>query len=88
MVPGGRATLRTHTRHVSFGSLSGAPENRLLPHKTKKAAHVTNTMSALEEISKLPGYNDDGTIVVPISAVMNFNSSRLPPGSASGADTG
>ena len=51
-------------------------------------------MSALEEFSKLPGYNDDGTIVVPISAVMNFNC-RLPPGLGStsssmyrGADTG
>ncbi len=69
------------TRHVSFGSLSQRID--CSPNKTKKAAHVTNTMSALEEISKLPGYNDDGSIVVPISAVMNFNSSRLPPGSAS-----
>ena len=51
-----------HTRHVAFGSLS---ENRLAAHKTKKAAHVHRTMSALEEISKLPGYNDDGTIVAP-----------------------
>ena len=83
MVPGGRATLRTHTRHVSFGSLSGAPENRLLPHKTKTAAHVTNTMSALEEISKLPGYNDDGTIVVPMPRGHQFYFEPLPPGSAS-----
>ena len=72
------------TRHVSFGSLSKRID--WLPSRPKKLP--TNTMSALEEISKLPGYNDDGTIVVPISAVMNFNSSRLPPGSASGADTG
>tara|TARA_B100000683_G_scaffold194001_1_gene187082 strand:- start:439 stop:570 length:132 start_codon:yes stop_codon:yes gene_type:complete len=40
-------------------------------------------MSALEEISKLPGYNDDGTIVVPMPRGHQFYFEPLPPGSAS-----
>ena len=79
MVPGGRATLRNITSHVSFGSLSKRIDR--LPSQQKKLP--TNAMSALEELAKLPGYSDDGlTAVVPIRAV-NFTSSRLPPGSAS-----
>ena len=85
MVPELRATLRSR---LTTSALAASQRIDWRCPLTKKAAHVTNTMSTLEEISKLPGYNDDGTIVVPISAVMNFNSSRLPPGSASGADTG
>ena len=80
MVPEGRATLPNTFATSAFGSLS---ENRLAAHSTKKAAHANYTMSALEELAKLPGYNDDGTIVVASSAVINFTSSRLPPGSAS-----
>ena len=40
-------------------------------------------MSALEEISKLPGYNDDGTIVVPMPRGHQFYFEPLPPVSAS-----
>ena len=63
MVPGGRATIRSTpaTWHLAASQRI----DRLPAHKTKKAAHVHRTMSALEEISKLPGYNDDGTIVAP-----------------------
>ena len=79
MVPEGRATLPNTFATSAFGSLS---ENRLAAHSTKKAAHANYTMSALEELARLPGYSDDGlTAVVPIRAV-NFASSRLPPGSA------
>ena len=74
MVPEGRATLPNTFATSAFGSLS---ENRLAALSTKKAAHANYTMSALEELAKLPGYSDDGlTAVVPIRAVINFTSSH------------
>ena len=70
MVPEGRATLPNTFATSAFGSLS---EIDWLP-TTKKAAHANYTMSAVEELARLPGYSDDGlTAVVPIRAV-NFTS--------------
>jgi len=40
-------------------------------------------MSALEEISKLPGYNDDGSIVVPMPRGRQFYFEPTATGSAS-----
>ena len=70
MVPEGRATLRSR---LATSALAASPKNRLAALSTKKAAHVYHTMSALEELAKLPGYNDDGlTSVVSIRAVIIF----------------
>jgi len=66
---------------VAWGSVS---ENRLAAHSTKKAAHANYTMSAVEELAKLPGYSDDGlTAVVHDPRGHQFYFDPLPPGSAS-----
>ena len=51
---------------------------------TKKAAHANYTMSAVEELAKLPGYSDDGlTAVVHDPRGHQFYFEPLPPVSAS-----